>query len=165
MTVALLLPITRIGQGTAWSDAWNLIGWALAVALLVVFVMQQRRHPQAIVPMALFANRTVVACCALLFICFFNFIAMSVLVPLRLQLVAGFSAATGIDRLAQFPDLDAIRRSRLKKCTIFEMEDTPEIIAAQNEYKRLAALLWAGVEPCKAVPMKDREIFDFLGFE
>jgi len=76
-----------------------------------------------------------------------------------------FSAATGIDRLAQFPDLDAIRRSRLKKCTIFEMEDTPEIIAAQNEYKRLAALLWAGVEPCKAVPMKDREIFDFLGFE
>ena len=76
-----------------------------------------------------------------------------------------FSAATGIDRLAQFPDLDAIRRSRLKKCTIFEMEDTPEIIAAQNEYKRLAALLWAGVEPCLAKPMKDREIFDFLGFE
>jgi light-independent protochlorophyllide reductase subunit L len=76
-----------------------------------------------------------------------------------------FAAATGIDRLAQFPDLDAIRRSRLKKCTIFEMEETPEILAAQNEYKRLAALLWAGVEPCKAVPMKDREIFDFLGFE
>ena len=76
-----------------------------------------------------------------------------------------FSAATGIDRLAQFPDLDAIRRSRLKKCTIFEMDESPEILAVQNEYKRLAALLWAGVEPCKAVPMKDREIFDFLGFE
>ena len=60
---------------------------------------------------------------------------------------------------------DAIRRSRLKKCTIFEMDESPEILAVQNEYKRLAALLWAGVEPCKAVPMKDREIFDFLGFE
>jgi light-independent protochlorophyllide reductase subunit L len=45
------------------------------------------------------------------------------------------------------------------------MDESPEILAVQNEYKRLAALLWAGVEPCKAVPMKDREIFDFLGFE
>lgn len=89
---ALLIPITRVGQGTAWGDAWNLIGWAIAVALLVVFVQQQGRHPDAIVPMALFRNRSVVACSALLFICFFNFIAMSVLVPLRLQLSAGFSA-------------------------------------------------------------------------
>ncbi len=96
---ALLVPITRVGQGTAWGEAWNLAGWALAAALLVVFVRQQRRHPDAIVPMALFANRTVVACCALLFICFFNFIAMSVLVPLRLQLVAGFSAADAALRL------------------------------------------------------------------
>lgn len=96
---ALLIPITRVGQGTAWSDAWNLIGWAIAVALLVVFVLQQRRHPDAIVPMALFRNRTVVACCALLFVCFFNFIAMSVLVPLRLQLSAGFSAADAALRL------------------------------------------------------------------
>jgi len=90
---ALLIPITRVGQGTALSDAWNLIGWALALALLVVFVLQQRRHPDAIVPMALFTNRTVVACCGLLFICIFIFIAMSVLVPLRMQLAAGFSAA------------------------------------------------------------------------
>jgi EmrB/QacA subfamily drug resistance transporter len=90
---ALLIPITRVGQGTPWSDAGNLFGWAIALALLVVFVRQQRRHPEAIVPMALFANRSVVACCGLLFICFFNFIAMSVLVPLRLQLSVGLSAA------------------------------------------------------------------------
>ena len=96
---ALLIPITRVGQGTAWSDSWNLIGWAIAVALLVVFVLQQRRHPDAIVPMGLFANRTVVTCCALLFVCFFNFIAMSVLVPLRLQLSVGFSAADAALRL------------------------------------------------------------------
>ncbi|MDE2299474.1 MAG: MFS transporter [Burkholderiales bacterium] len=90
---ALLVPITRVGQGTAWSEPWNLAGWGTSALLLALFVAQQRRHPSAIVPMALFANRTVVACCALLFICFFNFIAMSVLVPLRLQLSAGFSAA------------------------------------------------------------------------
>ena len=96
---AMLIPITRVGQGTPWSDAWNLAGWALAAVLGAVFVQQQRRHPNAIVPMALFANRAVVACCALLFICFFNFIAMSVLVPLRLQLSAGFSAADAALRL------------------------------------------------------------------
>ena len=90
---ALLVPITRVGQGTAWGDAWNLIGWGVAAVLLTVFVWQQRRHPGAIVPLALFSDRAVVACCALLFICYFNFIAMSVLVPLRLQLSAGFSAA------------------------------------------------------------------------
>ena len=76
-----------------------------------------------------------------------------------------FAAATGLERLAHFPDLDAIRRSRLKKCTLFEMEQTPEVIAACDEYKRLAALLWAGVKPCEAQPMKDRDIFEFLGFE
>ena len=90
---AFLIPITRVGQGTPWTDAANAVGWAIALLLLALFIAQQRRHPDAIVPMALFGNRVVVACCALLFVCFFNFIALSVLVPLRLQLVAGYSAA------------------------------------------------------------------------
>ncbi len=90
---AFLIPITRVGQGTPWNDAANAVGWAIALMLLALFIVQQRRHPDAIVPMALFGNRTVVTCCALLFVCFFNFIALSVLVPLRLQLVAGYSAA------------------------------------------------------------------------
>ncbi|MCX7284899.1 MAG: ferredoxin:protochlorophyllide reductase (ATP-dependent) iron-sulfur ATP-binding protein, partial [Novosphingobium sp.] len=76
-----------------------------------------------------------------------------------------FSAAIGMKRLAHFQDLDAIRRSRLKKCTLFEMEATPEVLAAQLEYIRLAQLLWDGVDPVEAKPMKDRDIFDFLGFE
>ena len=76
-----------------------------------------------------------------------------------------YNEATGLKRLAHFPDLDAIRRSRLKKCTLFEMESTPEVDAACLEYKRLAALMWAGCEPLAAEPMKDREIFEFLGFE
>ncbi|MBK1624338.1 MULTISPECIES: ferredoxin:protochlorophyllide reductase (ATP-dependent) iron-sulfur ATP-binding protein [Hyphomicrobiales] len=76
-----------------------------------------------------------------------------------------FNAATGLKRLAHLPDLDAIRRSRLKKSTLFEMEPSPELEQVQNEYLRLAAQLWAGVEPLAATPMKDREIFDFLGFD
>lgn len=76
-----------------------------------------------------------------------------------------FGEAIGMKRLAHFKDLDAIRRSRLKKCTLFEMDDSPEVCAAQEEYMRLAALLYAGVDPIEARPMKDRDIFDFLGFE
>jgi light-independent protochlorophyllide reductase subunit L len=71
----------------------------------------------------------------------------------------------GLKLAAHFPDLDAIRRSRLKKCTLFEMEPTPEIEAVQNEYLRLAAAMWAGAEPMEAVPMKDRDIFDLLGYD
>ena len=76
-----------------------------------------------------------------------------------------FNAATGLKTLAHFPDLDAIRRSRLKKCTLFEMEQTPEVAAACDEYKRLAAQMWAGCDALDANPMKDRDIFEFLGFE
>lgn len=76
-----------------------------------------------------------------------------------------FSEAIGMKRLAHFRDVDAIRRSRLKKCTLFEMDDCPEVEAARAEYLRLAEQLWAGVDPLDAQPMKDRDIFDFLGFE
>ncbi len=58
-----------------------------------------------------------------------------------------------------------IRRSRLKKSTLFEMEATPELEAVQQEYLRLAQSLWDGVDPLEAEPMRDREIFDFLGFD
>jgi light-independent protochlorophyllide reductase subunit L len=76
-----------------------------------------------------------------------------------------FNAAVGLRRLAHFPDLDVIRRSRLKKSTLFEMDPSPEVEAAQAEYLQLAAALWAGTEPLDVQPMRDRDIFDFLGFD
>ncbi|MGD8354942.1 MAG: ferredoxin:protochlorophyllide reductase (ATP-dependent) iron-sulfur ATP-binding protein [Methyloceanibacter sp.] len=76
-----------------------------------------------------------------------------------------FNEAIGLQRLAHIPDLDVIRRSRLKKSVLFEMEASPELEAVQQEYLRLAAALWAGVDPLEAAPMKDRDIFDFLGFD
>ncbi len=71
----------------------------------------------------------------------------------------------GLKLMAQFPDLDVIRRSRLKKATLFEMEYSPELEAVQNEYMRLAAKLWLGTDPLICTPMKDRDIFDLLGFD
>ena len=76
-----------------------------------------------------------------------------------------YNSKIGLKLAAHFPDLDVIRRSRLKKSTLFEMEYSPELEAVQKEYMRLAATLWLGTEPLNAVPMKDRDIFDLLGFD
>jgi light-independent protochlorophyllide reductase subunit L len=76
-----------------------------------------------------------------------------------------FNERTGLKTMARFPMLDVIRKSRLKKCTLFELDETPELKAVQDEYLRLAARLWAGSDPLPAVALKDREIFDLLGFD
>jgi light-independent protochlorophyllide reductase subunit L len=76
-----------------------------------------------------------------------------------------FNDKVGLTTMAQFADLDVFRRSRLKKSTLFEMESSPELDAVQAEYMRLAAKLWAGTEPLAPAPLKDRDIFDLLGFD
>ena len=76
-----------------------------------------------------------------------------------------YCETVGFKRLAHLPDLDAIRRSRLKKCTLFEMDPEEDIVAVQKEYLRLAETLWNGTEPLAPSPMKDRDIFELLGFD
>ncbi len=75
-----------------------------------------------------------------------------------------FNHTIGLRTVAHFPDLDVIRLSRLRKATLFEMDSSPALEAVKDEYMRLAASLWVGTEPMIAQPMKDRQIFDFLGF-
>ncbi len=76
-----------------------------------------------------------------------------------------FNSAVGLKTMARFPDLDVIRRSRLKKSTLFEMEASPELEAVQREYLRLAESLWEGADAFAVEPLRDREIFDLLGFD
>ena len=76
-----------------------------------------------------------------------------------------FNNRTGLRTMAHFKDVDAIRRSRLKKCTIFEMEPTEDVVEVQNEYLSLAKNMLDNVEPLEGTPLKDREIFDLLGFD
>ena len=71
----------------------------------------------------------------------------------------------GFKRVAHLPDLDAIRKSRLKKKTLFEMGDDREIELVQKEYIRLAQLLWDGTDPLAPDPLEDRDIFELLGFD
>ncbi|MGA1613396.1 MAG: ferredoxin:protochlorophyllide reductase (ATP-dependent) iron-sulfur ATP-binding protein, partial [Lutimaribacter sp.] len=55
-----------------------------------------------------------------------------------------FCQRVGFERIGHMPDVDAIRRSRLKKKTLFEMEADDDILACRAEYMRLAQQLWPG---------------------
>jgi light-independent protochlorophyllide reductase subunit L len=76
-----------------------------------------------------------------------------------------FNGKVGMSKIAHFPDLDIIRQSRLRKSTLFEMDDSPELQAVLDGYLAMAQALWDGVDPVIAEPMKDRHIFDLLGFD
>ena len=76
-----------------------------------------------------------------------------------------FNERVGLQTMARFPQLDVIRQSRLKKSTLFELEDSPELRAVQDEYLQLAARMWAGTPGTAPEALKDREIFDLLGFD
>ena len=83
-----------------------------------------------------------------------------------LDQIEKFNERTGLKTMAHFKNVDAIRRSRLKKCTIFEMDSEEEgVLEVQNEYLSLAKKMIENVEPLEAEPLKDREIFDLLGFD
>ena len=45
------------------------------------------------------------------------------------------------------------------------MEPSPELELVQLEYLRLAERLWAGTPAMAPESLKDREIFDLLGFD
>jgi light-independent protochlorophyllide reductase subunit L len=75
-----------------------------------------------------------------------------------------FNEAIGLKRLAHFPLLDDIRKSRLKKSVLWELDETPALKAVKDEYMQLAEGLWNDCAPLEVKPMKDRDIFDFLGF-
>ncbi|MEL7153224.1 MAG: ferredoxin:protochlorophyllide reductase (ATP-dependent) iron-sulfur ATP-binding protein, partial [Pseudomonadota bacterium] len=65
-----------------------------------------------------------------------------------------FNEAIGLKRLAHIPDDDAVRLSRLKKRTLFEMDDAPHVRAIQQEYLALAEHLYSGSQELDATPMK-----------
>ena len=44
-------------------------------------------------------------------------------------------------------------------------EEDEDVIAVRNEYLHLAQNMLDKVEPLEAVSLKDREIFDLLGFD
>ena len=76
-----------------------------------------------------------------------------------------YTDRVGLDIVAHFKALDVVRRSRLKKCTLFEMEPAEGLEEVKAEYLNLAQKLLDGTDPVLVEPLKDREIFDLLGFD
>ena len=96
---ALLLPITRLGQGVAWNDEANVAMFVGAVVVLAICLWHESRTSEPIIPIQLFAIPVVSACCAILFICFFVLVSIASLSPLRFQMVAGVAADDAAWRL------------------------------------------------------------------
>jgi EmrB/QacA subfamily drug resistance transporter len=95
---ALLIAITRIGQGIPLAESLNLSLLIGSAAVLLLFGWYEKRIAEPIIPLGMFRNRTVTICCITLFLAFLQVISMSVLLPLRLQLVGGVT-----------PDVAALR--------------------------------------------------------
>lgn len=89
---SLLLGITFIGQGHSWRDDQVLGLLVAAVVALVLFVWHERRTPEPLLPMHLFANRNAVLCWCTIFFTSFQAISLIVLLPLRYQSITGAGA-------------------------------------------------------------------------
>lgn len=90
MTAALtplLVGITRVGQGAPWLDSLNQQLLGITVIAIILFLWQERRAIEPLLPLGVFRNSTVSLSCAIMFIAFILIISMSVLIPLRAQML------------------------------------------------------------------------------
>lgn len=89
---ALLLGITRIGQGAHLMQPSTLWLLAITVVALALYYRNARRTSEPIIPLDLFQIRTVTISCLILFVAFIQLIGLTVLIPLQLQMVTPMAA-------------------------------------------------------------------------
>lgn len=95
----VLVFLTRLGQGHAPLEPQTIGLLVAGLVGLVLFIWQERRASDPVIPLSMLGVPTVAICCLTLFLCFFQLIAMSVLLPLRFQVVGGAHADTAALRL------------------------------------------------------------------
>jgi MFS family permease len=88
----LLIAMTRVGQGAGWLSAGTLGLGALGAVMLAAWVRREADAPEPIVPLSLFGDRVVLACCLVTALNFFVLIGCTVLLPLSMQAVGGARA-------------------------------------------------------------------------
>jgi EmrB/QacA subfamily drug resistance transporter len=148
---ALLIGVTRVGQGAPWLAADNLKLFGLATLLLAAFLWQQRRAIEPIIPLVLFGDRTVTISCAVLFIVFFQLVALTVLIPLRLQMVAGSdvdSAAFQLVPLSLGVPLGAYTSGRI----VSYVGRYKPLLLAGSALAPIAVLMLAFIDPHATLP-------------
>ncbi len=89
---AMLLAITRSGQGAPWLDGINQWMIAITVISLSAFTWNAQRTAEPIIPLSLFRIKTVSISCLILFIAFVELVALTVLIPLELQMLTPIGA-------------------------------------------------------------------------
>src|SRR5690554_5799884 len=89
---ALLLSITRIGQGAHILDTDIMWMLAITVVSLGLYGRNALRSAEPIIPLDLFRIRTVTISCLILFIAFIQLISLTVLIPLELQMLTPLDA-------------------------------------------------------------------------
>ncbi len=89
---ALLIAVTRVGQGTSWHAPSTISLFGVAIVILGACLWHERTAREPILPLTLFRIKTVALCCAIVFIAFFQLIPLVALMPLRLEMLAGVSA-------------------------------------------------------------------------
>jgi len=95
----VLVFLTRLGQGQSPLAPQTLALLVAGLAGLALFVWQEGRVADPMIPLGMLRVPTVTICCITLFLCFFQLIAMSVLLPLRFQVVGGAQADSAALRL------------------------------------------------------------------
>ena len=86
---ALMIALTRLGQGHGLAEGGTLMLFGAAGALLALTARQERRAAEPLLPPALLRNRTVVLCCAILALQFFVLIGSTVMMPMAMQSLTG----------------------------------------------------------------------------
>ncbi|MEN0106571.1 MAG: MDR family MFS transporter [Pseudomonas sp.] len=94
---SLLLLLTRLGQERNWLTLENAVGLGIAVIGLVLFVLQELRAREPVIPMELFRIGAVRAGWCLLFFANFQAVALAVLFPLHAHAQSG--GGTGASQL------------------------------------------------------------------
>ncbi|RPH44317.1 MAG: MFS transporter [Burkholderiales bacterium] len=90
---ALLIAITRAGQGKPWLDAQN-VGWLVSGAVLLAgYAWREHGVADPVLPLPLLRNRIVALGLMSQFLGHGLMITLTVMVPLELQLVAGLAPA------------------------------------------------------------------------
>jgi len=95
-TIALVFTLIK-AESWGWTSARTLVGFAVAAALIVAFVQIERRHPDPLVPLRIFSNRSLAASDATFLLVAAALFGMFFFLTLYLQQVLGYSALkTGV---------------------------------------------------------------------
>ncbi|TAL77044.1 MAG: MFS transporter [Burkholderiaceae bacterium] len=88
----LLIAFTRSGQGVPWLEHNNLLLFAMSAVTIAAFIRQEQRTEEPIIPLSILRNPIAALSCLIALLAFLQIISLSVLIPLRLQMLTNAGA-------------------------------------------------------------------------